>query len=232
MADSKYKVIKSKLYNYMKSIEKNGLNILNFGNISYFDRKNNNIVIKPSGVEFKNLKEEDFIIYNSKKREPFHSSFKRPSVDLNIHLELYKNFKDVKFISHTHCTAWAQAGRSIPCLGTTHADFFKGDIPLIDKNTINENKKDYELHLGKNIVKHFKSNKINYTNISAALLEYHGVFCWDNDIDKLTKKTIAIEFIANISFKTEMLSSKRKLPKHYLNMHFNRKNGKKAYYGQ
>ena len=225
---NKLKKIKKEVLFYNKKLVESCLVFMNFGNFSL--RYANNFVIKPSGVDLKKIKAEDMCLYGNKGNKY------EPSVDSPMHDFIYKNFKKVNSIIHTHskfATAFAQASKKIDCLGTTHADYFKGSIPII---TLPSKKKvidGYELYLGKQIAFHFEKRKIHYLNIPGVLLEKHGVITWGENAKDCFNNALLIEHIAELNFYSLLLKKKNSLlPNYILNKHFNRKHGNKKYYGQ
>ena len=215
-----------------KKLLKSGLQINSFGNASI--RYNNLCFIKPSGVNLVLTKFSDISVVDIKSGKIL--SGKKPSVDLNIHLSIYKKFKDINSIIHTHslyATSWAQSGRPIPCYGTTHADYYPGEIPITDLLKKHEIKKYYENEIGNSIIKKLKKNKITPKDIPGILILNHGVLSWGNTDKTAIENAIAIEFIAQLAFNSELINkSVRKLPKDLHNKHYNRKHGKNSYYGQ
>lgn len=213
-------------------IEEMGLVVQNFGNISC--RVDNDfIIIKPSGIEASRLSNKNIVKVNLKNNKSI-GKFK-PSSDTATHSVIYKYFPEVNSIIHTHslyATSWAQSKRSIPCLGTTHADFWKNEIPLIPllkKNKILDN---YELNTGISIIEFFKKNKLSYLDYPGVLLASHGPFVWGKNLKEALSLAEAIEFIAKLAFNTFKLGNNKKIPRHLSDKHFNRKHGSKKYYGQ
>ncbi len=213
-------------------IYKNQLTILNFGNASIIDKKKKYIYIKASGIFTRQCKKKDIVkvkLLNSKNNS--HQKLLKPSVDTDIHKELYKYLKNVKCIIHTHSeysTIIAQSNIEPHCYGTTHADYFYDKIPLSDK-IYKVNKDRYEYQLGKSIISRLKkSNKYN----PGILLRDHGLIAWGKNEQEAINNLIAIEFICRIYFKTKMLIKKPKISKSVQAFHYERKHGVKSYYGQ
>ena len=205
---------------------------LTWGNVSCFDRKNETIYIKPSGVSLEDTTEEDIsgMSYNG-----YHLFGKKPSVDTPTHLEIYARFPKVNCVIHTnskYATIFAQAGMSIPCLGTTHADYFYGEIPCVDNTNPAETKAAYEECTGERICRHFKKNKIDPLQVGACLVNGHGVFSWDSTVERALERAYVLEIVAEMAFKTLMLNKDARLDKFILDKHFLRKHGEKKYYGQ
>ncbi|MDD5600927.1 MAG: L-ribulose-5-phosphate 4-epimerase AraD, partial [Actinomycetota bacterium] len=174
---------------------RSGLVAATFGNVSGIDRDRSLVAIKPSGVSYESLTYRDIVVLNldGVKIE----GRLNPSSDTKTHLELYKNFPGIGGIAHTHstfATAWAQSCKPIPCLGTTHADFFYGEIPCTDVISDSSIKGDYELETGKLIVNTFKTR--DYNSIKAELVACHGPFSWGASADEAVEMSIALEDIA------------------------------------
>jgi L-ribulose-5-phosphate 4-epimerase len=216
---------------------KENLVIQTWGNASAIDNKREFIYIKPSGINFNELSPNKIVKVSI---EGEYDSKYNPSVDTLIHLEIYKGFKDIFGIIHTHsdyATIFAQAGLSIPCLGTTHADYFNGDIPLVPILSKEKIKKDYEKNLGKSIVEYFNKRDISPLEIPGVLLSRHGVFSFGKDVKNALNNAIILEKISKLAYKTITLSNFSenrifRLEKSMLEKHFKRKYGGDKYYGQ
>jgi|TARA_B100001964_G_scaffold242926_1_gene319273 L-ribulose-5-phosphate 4-epimerase len=215
-----------------KEILAHGLQINNFGNASI--RYKDKCLIKPSGVNLKLIKSSDISIVNIKNKKIL--SGEKPSVDLDIHLAIYNKYKNINSIIHTHslyATSWAQSGRSIPCYGTTHADYYPKEIPVTNLLKKENIKKNYETEIGKSVLNKLKIMKINPIDIPGILIANHGVLSWGESPRETIKNAIAIEFIAQLAFNSEILNKAiKKLPKNLHNKHYYRKHGKNSYYGQ
>lgn len=223
--------LKQEVYEANMLLVKHNLVIFTWGNVSGKSDDNKYIAIKPSGVEYDKLTPDDIVIIDIDGN--IIEGKLNPSSDTPTHLELYKSFPNIKGICHTHstnATAFAQAGKSIEAFGTTHADYFYGDIPctrtLTEYETINE----YEKNTGKVIAETF--NNIDYTQIPGVLVKQHGVFAWGESPYKSVHNAIVMEELAKMNFKTLLLNASNKLPQYTLDKHYNRKHGKNAYYGQ
>ena len=216
-----------------KDIVENKLVIQNFGNVSVrFDA--DHFLIKPSGVNLNKIKATDVPLINIKNGKKVFGKLK-PSSDTETHLEIYNKYADIKSITHTHstyATGWAQSGKAIPLLGTTHADFWKNEVPITEFISKREIEKNYEKYTGKIIIKTLIKKKLNAYNCPGILVMGHGPFAWSKKIDGSTKNAEALEFIAKLAFISNQLKIKKKIPNHISNKHYNRKHGKKAYYGQ
>lgn len=209
-----------------------GLVTSTFGNASGIDRERSIVAIKPSGVPYKKLTPEDIVLIDLDGNKI--EGKLNPSSDTKTHLELYKAFSDIGGVAHTHsiyATAWAQALKAIPCLGTTHADFFYGEIPctgIIEDSSI---LKDYELETGRLIVDTFGS--IDYHNMKAVLVACHGPFSWGDNAEEAVKISVALEEITKTALYSIMINpSLKNIKKSLLDKHYLRKHGKGAYYGQ
>ena len=223
---------KKELLNANKWIVEKKLVELTWGNVSCFNRRDNVVFMKPSGVNLNEITENDI---SSLKIDQTRLSGKKPSVDTPTHLEIYRNFNEINCVIHTHskyATIFAQANMPIPCLGTTHADYFYGDIPCVNHPSITKVSDNYELETGKEICNFFKKNNIDPLEIGGCLVNGHGVFCWGNDIEKTLEKALVLEILAEMAHKTILLNPNIKLKKFILDKHFLRKHGAKKYYGQ
>ena len=203
-----------------RQLSKSNLQINQFGNVSV--KYNDLCLIKPSGVDLKKINYKDISVVGIKNKK-FVSGLK-PSVDLNIHLELYKRFKNIKSIVHTHslyASSWAQSGRQIPCYGTTHADYYPKEIPITNLPKKNLIKDDYEKEKGISIISKLKLLGLNAQRIPGILIANHGVVSWGSSPKLAMENAHAIEFIAQLAFNSELLNkSSKKLPvilhrKHY-----------------
>ena len=225
--------LKKDVFNANMQLANSGLVILTWGNVSAIDRQKNIIAIKPSGVDYQKMKVDDIVVLDLSGK--IIEGVKRPSVDTPTHLELYHHFKDIVAVVHTHsmhATAFAQAGKSIKCLGTTHADSFYGNIPVTRQLTKSE-LKDYEKNTGKIIAETFYQKKINPKFVPACLVKGHGVFSWGETTNKAIENSIIVEYVAKMKLFTRSINNYAgKLEKHMLDIHFHRKHGKNRYYGQ
>ena len=210
---------------------KAGLVIHTWGNASGRDPDSGMIVIKPSGVSYDSMKPQDMVVLDS-EGNVVEGKFK-PSTDAPTHLLLYKKWASIGGIAHTHstfATSWAQAGRGIPALGTTHADHFYGEVPVTRKLKAVEIKDEYELNTGKVIIETFGISD-PMANPSV-IVNNHGPFCWGKDVQSAVCNAVALEEIARMAFNTVLLGTNTPVSKTLLNKHFNRKHGAGAYYGQ
>ncbi|MED1122550.1 L-ribulose-5-phosphate 4-epimerase [Bacillus atrophaeus] len=203
-----------------------------WGNVSGIDRENERIVIKPSGVEYSELTADDLVVLNL-DGEIIEGSLK-PSSDTPTHLYLYKAFPNIGGIVHTHshwATSWAQSGRDIPALGTTHADYFDSAIPCTREMYDEEIVKDYEHNTGKVIAETFKNQK--YEQVPGVLVNNHGPFCWGTGALNALHNAVVLETVAEMAFHSIMLNQNISPINTVLHeKHFYRKHGANAYYGQ
>ena len=209
-----------------------GLVTFTWGNVSAIDRETKLFVIKPSGVDYDELTPENMVIVNL-DGEVVEGDY-NPSSDTPTHMELYKAFPEVGGIVHTHstwATSWAQAGRSIPCYGTTHADYFYGEIPCVRNLTKEEIDEAYELNTGILIAEYFKNK--DYVAMPGVLCKNHGPFAWGKDPFEAVHNAVVLEEVAKMATRTEMINPEAKpAPKVLQDKHYYRKHGANAYYGQ
>jgi len=214
----------------LELVEK-GLVIHTWGNVSGRDQESGLIVIKPSGVKYESMTPEDMVVID-KGGNVLEGKYK-PSTDAPTHIQLYKTYKSLGGIVHTHstyATSWAQAGRSIPPFGTTHADHFFGEVPCTRLMTKKETESDYEINTGKIIIE--KLGDVDPLTIPSLLVCGHGPFCWGSDPENAVYNAVALEEIARMAFYTVMLGKTEPIEQFLLDKHFKRKHGKDAYYGQ
>ena len=210
---------------------KHGLVMFTWGNVSGIDRKENLLVIKPSGVSYDDMQADDMVVVDLSGRV-IEGKYK-PSSDTLTHIELYKAFPQIGGIVHTHSTyavAWAQALRAIPALGTTHADHFYGEIPCTRILTREEVDRGYEKETGLVIVETFKN--IDPLHMPGVLVGNHGPFAWGTNADKAVYNAVVLEEVARMALLTFQLENANPIKQYLLDKHFNRKHGKNAYYGQ
>jgi L-ribulose-5-phosphate 4-epimerase len=224
-------ILKEQVFHANLDIIKNGLVLLTWGNASAIDRESGLVVIKPSGVSYKKMDINDMIVVdlNGKVIE----GNLKPSSDTPTHLELYRSLSDIGGIVHTHstyATAWAQAGKSIPIIGTTHADYFANDVPCTRYMADSEVFGDYELETGKAIVRVFE--KINPNEVPGVLVKNHGPFVWGKDVEHAVLHAIVLEEVAKIAHLSFLLNPNLTMNKALVRKHYERKHGKSAYYGQ
>ena len=224
---------KKKCFKSNKDIISKKLAIQSFGNVS--QRIGSDLFdIKPTGVDLKKIKSNDLVIIEISTGEIVKSKFK-PSSDTETHRILYKSYPQIKGIAHAHpifLTSWAQTGKSIPNLGTTHSDFWQKDIPITKELKKFEIKKNYELNTGKAIINTLIQKKLDPDYCPGILSRYHGAFAWGNSSDESVKNLEAMELIAELAFYTTIIGYKKKISKNIIDKHFFRKHGKNKYYGQ
>ena len=226
--------LKRQVYEANMLLPKYGLVTFTWGNVSAIDRESGLFVIKPSGVEYESMKPEDMVVMdlNGNRVE----GKLRPSSDTPTHLELYKAFPEIGGIVHTHssyATSWAQAGRSIPCYGTTHADYIYGEVPCVRCLTKEEIDEAYETNTGKLIVSEFKRSKKEIMAVPAVLCKNHGPFTWGKDAKDAVHNAVVLEEVAKMAYRTESINSKvEPAPQELQDKHYYRKHGAGAYYGQ
>jgi L-ribulose-5-phosphate 4-epimerase len=223
--------LKKSVYNANLELVKQKLVLYTWGNVSGIDRKTNLIVIKPSGVSYEDMQPEDMVVVDLNGKVI--GGNLKPSSDTLTHIELYKAFPEIGGIVHTHSTyavAWAQALKSIPALGTTHADHFYGDIPCTRILTQEEVDRGYEKETGTVIIETFKN--IDPLHVPGVLVGNHGPFAWGSTPDKAVYNAVVLEEVARMALFTVQLGNDNPIKQYLLDKHFNRKHGKNAYYGQ
>ena len=212
-----------------------GLVVLTFGNASAVDREAGVMAIKPSGVPYDELDPGSIVLVDLESGE-VREGGGRPSSDTPTHLVLYRAFEPVGGIVHTHspfATAWAQACREVPCLGTTHADHFRGAVPVTRRLTREEIEGDYERCTGEVIVETVAGLGGDPLERPAALVASHGPFAWGADVEEAVENAVALEVVAESSFRSELLRpGVEPIEPELLDRHFLRKHGPGAYYGQ
>jgi L-ribulose-5-phosphate 4-epimerase len=210
-----------------------GLVIQTFGNVSGIDRASGLVVIKPSGVPYDGMKPEHMVVVELETGKVVESDL-RPSSDTATHLVLYRAFKDVGGIVHTHslyATAWAQAKRAIPAMGTTHADYWHGEVPCTRLMTAAEITGEYEAQTGEVIVETFAG--IEPLHKPAVLVASHGPFAWGKDAHDAVHNAAILEYLAKLASETLRINpATETMQSVLLDKHFLRKHGPKAYYGQ
>ncbi len=224
--------LKRQVYRANMELPERGLVTYTWGNVSGIDRESGLFVIKPSGVDYDSLGPDDMVVMSldGKKVE----GKLNPSSDTATHLELYKAFQEIGGVVHTHssmATAWAQAGRELPCYGTTHADYFYGTIPCTRNLTEKEIEEGYEKNTGLVIIETFKGRNPVY--VPGVLCKNHGPFTWGKDAAEAVHNAVVLEEVAKMNLYTEMLNPKAgAAPQYMQDKHFMRNHGPNAYYGQ
>uniref|UniRef100_UPI003FEFED7F L-ribulose-5-phosphate 4-epimerase n=1 Tax=Lachnospira sp. TaxID=2049031 RepID=UPI003FEFED7F len=226
--------LKQRVYEANMQLPKYGLVTFTWGNVSEIDRETGYFAIKPSGVEYDLLKPEDMVIMDldGNKIEGKYN----PSSDTATHIELYKAFDMIGGIVHTHssyATSWAQSGRSIPCYGTTHADYIYGEVPCLRCLTKEEIDEAYEKNTGKLIVSEFRRMGKDVEAVPAVLCKNHGPFTWGNDAKEAVHNAVVLEECAKMAYRTEIINPQvQPAPQELQDKHYYRKHGDNAYYGQ
>ncbi|NWQ39127.1 L-ribulose-5-phosphate 4-epimerase [Bacillus sp. EB106-08-02-XG196] len=215
-------------------LPKHGLVTFTWGNVSGIDRDRGLVVIKPSGVPYEELTLEDMVVVDLEGN--IIEGRKRPSSDTPTHLALYRSFQHVGGIVHTHspwATAWAQAGRSIPALGTTHADYYYGEIPCTRTLTKDEITRAYELETGNVIIETFETGGIDPLAMPGVLVSNHAPFCWGKNANQAVHNAVVLEEVAKMALHTFQLNLQiDPIDQFLLDKHYLRKHGVNAYYGQ
>jgi L-ribulose-5-phosphate 4-epimerase len=227
--------LKAEVCRVNKALVETGLVLLTWGNVSGVDRKAGVMAIKPSGVDYNRLTPDDMVVVSLADGKVLEGRG-RPSSDTPTHLHLYRAFPNIGGIVHTHsphATAWAQAGRELPCYGTTHADHFGGTVPLARHLTQAEIDGGYEANTGVVVEECFRERKLSPDDVPGVLLHGHAPFTWGRTPQKALDNSVALEACARMAFEMLALNpDAQPLPDRILNRHFERKHGPGAYYGQ
>jgi L-ribulose-5-phosphate 4-epimerase len=212
-----------------------GLVTFTWGNVSAIDRESGLVVIKPSGVEYDVMTADDMVVVSLETGDVVDGK-KKPSSDTATHLALYRAFPSIGGIVHTHsrhATIWSQAGKDLPAWGTTHADYFYGDIPCTRLMTEAEIEGEYELETGNVIIETFEKRGIDAAQVPAVLVHSHGPFAWGKDAHTAVHNAVVLEEIAYMGiFSRQLTPELPNMQQTLLDKHFLRKHGKNAYYGQ
>ena len=215
-------------------LPKHGLVTFTWGNVSAIDRESGLFVIKPSGVEYDKLTPDDMVVVDLDCRKV--EGRYNPSSDTATHVELYRAFPEIGGIVHTHssyATSWAQAGRSIPCYGTTHADYIYGEVPCVRCLNAEEIAEDYERNTGRLIVSEFLRMCKDPVSVPAVLCKNHGPFSWGTDAMDAVHNAVVLEEVAKMAYRTESINHHvQPAPQELMDKHYYRKHGANAYYGQ
>lgn len=227
-----FKELKREVYEANMELVRRDLVIYTWGNVSQIDRNEGIIAIKPSGVSYDTMKPEDMVIVDLENN--IVEGKMRPSSDTKTHTHLYRHFSDIGGVTHTHstyATAWAQAKQSIPCLGTTHADFAHGEIPCTGELTDEQIAKDYEEETGVQITDTYVDR--NPVETPMVIVAGHAPFTWGKDGAQSVYHAVVLEEIARMAYLTRTLNPQSELLKQEVaDKHYFRKHGKNAYYGQ
>lgn len=228
-----FKALKQRVLDANLSLPKYNLVTFTWGNVSEIDRENNVIAIKPSGVEYRDMTLDDIVVLDL--NETVIEGRLSPSSDTKTHIELYKAFPKIGGIVHTHsrnATIWAQAGLDIPALGTTHADYFYGDIPCTRQLTPEEISCEYERNTGLVIIEEFIRRHIDPMAVPSAIITGHAPFSWGKNAHDAVHNAVVLEEIAAMALGTRTLNADIVIQETLSDKHYNRKHGKDAYYGQ
>jgi L-ribulose-5-phosphate 4-epimerase len=230
-----YEALKENVCAANKEISRTGLAILTWGNASEVDREAGVFAIKPSGVDYDSLTPADIVIVSLETGEKVEGDL-NPSSDTPTHWWLFKQFPGIGGIVHTHsaqATAWAQAKKNLPTFGTTHSDYFYGDVPCARELTEEEVTGEYELNTGKVIVEHFEQNGIDAAQMPAVLVASHAPFVWGATAAKAVENGVVLEEVAGMALNSLAINpALEAVPGYLLDKHFLRKHGVNAYYGQ
>lgn len=234
MKEQLIKEMKERVFAANLALPDAGLVKLTWGNVSEIDRETGIVVIKPSGVPYGQMRADDMVVTDLEGHVL--AGALKPSSDLETHLELYKAFKEINSVVHTHsknAVMWAQAGRGIPAYGTTHADTFYGVVPCTRQLTSKEVESAYELETGKVIIETFTKEKIDPMAVPGVLVYGHGPFTWGKTPQKAVENSIVLDEIAEMAEVTEIVNKNiLPIPQYLLDKHYFRKHGVNAYYGQ
>ncbi len=226
--------LKQEVYKANMELPRYGLVTFTWGNVSGIDRESGLFVIKPSGVDYEKMTWEDMVVMDLEGNR-VEGKYK-PSSDTPTHLELYKAFPEIGGIVHTHssyATSWAQAGRSIPCYGTTHADYIYGEVPCVRCLTREEIEEAYEVNTGRLIVSEFKRMEKDPMAVPAVLCKNHGPFTWGKNAMEAVHNAVVLEEVAKMAYRTESICPEvQQAPTELQDKHYFRKHGANAYYGQ
>ena len=225
--------LKEKVFQANLDLVKHNLVIFTWGNVSAIDREKGLVVIKPSGVSYDTMKASDMVVVDLHSGKVVEGDL-NPSSDTPTHLVLYRAFPEIGGVVHTHstyATAWAQAGRDIPNIGTTHADYFHDDIPCTADMTADQ-MAEYEYHTGVVIVNRISSGNINPVHTPGVLVKNHGPFSWCKDADQAVYNAVVMEQVAKMAFISLSVNPDTTMNPLLVEKHFSRKHGPNAYYGQ
>jgi L-ribulose-5-phosphate 4-epimerase len=226
--------LKEEVYRANMLLPKYKLVTFTWGNVSGIDREKGLFVIKPSGVEYEALTPEDMVVVDLEGNKV--EGRYNPSSDTATHVILYREFSGVGGIVHTHspwATSWAQAGRAIPCYGTTHADYIYGEVPCVRNLTKGEIEEAYEKNTGILIADHFREQQIDPVATPAVLCKNHGPFTWGKDAMEAVHNAVVLEEVAKMAARCELINpNNQPAPQELQDKHYYRKHGANAYYGQ
>jgi len=227
--------LKQEVYEANIELKEKGLVVYTWGNVSGISREKGLVVIKPSGVDYSVMKPGDMVVVDLLDGRVVEGSLK-PSSDTPTHLVLYRAFPNIRGIAHTHsryAVQWAQAGKGIPCFGTTHADCFYGEVPCTRPMTDKEIAGNYEVETGNLIVETFGAKNVDYVHMPGVVVCGHGPFTWGKDPAEAVHNSVVLEEVAAMALGTILINPDSKpITQSLLDRHFLRKHGAKAYYGQ
>lgn len=226
--------LKQKVYKANIDLVRHGLVIFTWWNVSGIDREKDLVVIKPSGVDYDSMTADQMVVVDLATGKVVEGEL-RPSSDTPTHLVLYRAFPEIGGIVHTHstyATAWAQAGKDLPNIGTTHADYFHNAIPCTDDMTAAQVQGDYELETGNVIVDRFIREHINPVHTPGVLVKNHGPFSWGKNPDEAVHNAVVMEQVAKMAFVAYSVNPELTMNPLLVEKHFSRKHGPNAYYGQ
>ena len=230
-----YEALREQVHEANMLLPRHGLVTFTWGNASQADRAAGVVAIKPSGVEYEALTPRDMVVLDLESGRVVEGGL-NPSSDTRTHLELYRAFPDLGGVVHTHspsAVAWAQAGRDIPCYGTTHADYFYGPVPCARQLTQAEIDEDYEKNTGAVIVETFRRRGLDPMHLPGVICSSHGPFTWGKDAAQAVYHAVVLEEVAKMAILTrEVDPSASPAPQRVQDKHFLRKHGPAAYYGQ
>lgn len=228
-----YQQLKQRVLDANLQLPKYGLVTFTWGNVSEIDRERGVVAIKPSGVEYSDMTVEDIVVVDLEGNRI--EGDMNPSSDTATHLELYKAYPSIGGVVHTHsrnATTWAQAGLDIPALGTTHADYFYGDIPCTRNLTKSEIESEYEKNTGFVIIEEFQKRDLDPKAVPGVVVAGHAPFSWGKNANDAVHNAVVLEEVAVMALGTRMLNSGIKIMQELSDKHYNRKHGENAYYGQ
>lgn len=223
--------LKEKVFESNMDLVRHHLVIFTWGNVSAIDRASGIVAIKPSGVPYEEMRPEHMVLVDLDGK--IIEGDMNPSSDTMTHLALYRACPEIGSVVHTHsreATAWAQAGKEIPCLGTTHSDYFVGNIPVTREMTEDEINHDYELNTGYVITERFRT--LDYMQTPGVLVRNHGPFTWGKDSREAVMNAVILEEIAYMASQTFSINPDPEISEKLMEKHYQRKHGKNAYYGQ
>lgn len=235
MNNTEIEMMKKRVFKANLQLPKWGLVKLTWGNVSEINRELGVIVIKPSGVDYGDMEADQMVVVDF-EGNPVEEKSLKPSSDLPTHIELYRSFKLIKSVVHTHsknAVSWAQSGEALPCYGTTHADAFYGEVPITRQLSQFEVNQAYELNTGKVIVETFEKEKIDPLSIPGVLVNGHGPFTWGASVKEAIENSLILDEICSMALMTQLIQKNSNLlPNYILDKHYFRKHGENAYYGQ